>query len=152
MSQLSVSISLFFSNLMLQKFFNVRNFTALEVVLSSLYKGEIDIDPQNVVSILATARLFQLEEIIKRCIEIMGENINSETVICYRNAELSYGISNNIKTATKRWLETNLMTWQKENHALLKQITPELMTELISSPSLLILESEYHIYSLLKLW
>lgn len=52
-------------------------YLALRVVLGSLYQDEFEVETEQVVSILATASLFQLEPVIAKCGEIMSETINS---------------------------------------------------------------------------
>lgn len=43
-----------------------------------MYSDEIEIDPNEVISVLATATLFQLDGIIDKCGEVMIETINAE--------------------------------------------------------------------------
>lgn len=46
-----------------------------------MYQDEVTIDPQKVISVLATASQFQLESLIDRCAEVMTETINAEVTI-----------------------------------------------------------------------
>ncbi len=50
----------------------------METVFGSLYLDEVVIEPSSVVSVLATATLFQLDELINRCAEVMTETVNAE--------------------------------------------------------------------------
>lgn len=52
--------------------------TALHTVLGSLYLDELTLEPAEVVSVLATAALFQLEGIIDLCTETMIETMNAK--------------------------------------------------------------------------
>jgi BTB/POZ domain-containing protein 13 len=125
--------------------------SALSMVLGSFYQDEINLEPKEAISILATATLFQLQELIDECANIMIETMNSETVISYYNAAVSYGIAN-VKAAAKRWLEVNLLDYGWTHLPFLKQITPELMADLVTSPDLIVLQTEFCIYMLLRIW
>lgn len=54
------------------------NVVAMETVFGSLYLDEVIIEPKVVISVLATATLFQLDELINRCAEVMTETMNAE--------------------------------------------------------------------------
>lgn len=56
----------------------------LETVFGSLYNNEVLIDPKRVVSVLATATLFQLDGLIERCGEVMTETIMAEVSAVHR--------------------------------------------------------------------
>lgn len=56
-------------------------YIALEIVFGSLYLDEVSIDPKSVISVLATATLFQLDSLIDRCAEVMTETVNAEVNI-----------------------------------------------------------------------
>ena len=51
---------------------------ALRVVLGSLYQDELVVEPAEVVPLLATATLLQLDGVIEQCILIMEETVNSQ--------------------------------------------------------------------------
>lgn len=55
----------------------------METVFGSLYLDEVIIEPKVVISVLATATLFQLEELINRCAEVMIETVNAEVRFSY---------------------------------------------------------------------
>ncbi|XP_039308354.1 protein germ cell-less [Solenopsis invicta] len=124
---------------------------SLSVVLGSLYQDEFSLEPKDVVSILATSTLFQLQGLIDECVDIMIETTNSETVVSYYNAAVSYGVPT-VKAAAKRWLEVNLLGYAWRHPSFLKEITPELMMELVTSPDLVVLQTEFCIYMMLRLW
>lgn len=126
-------------------------FTALSIVLGSFYQDEVSIEPKNVISILATSTLFQLQGLIDQCTEIMIETTNIKTVVPYYNAAVSYGVPT-VKTAAKRWLEVNLLGYGSRYPGFLKEITPELMVELIKSPELVAIQTEFCIYMMLRVW
>ncbi|XP_067628747.1 protein germ cell-less [Eurosta solidaginis] len=124
---------------------------ALDAVFGSMYSDEIEIDPKAVISVLATATLFHLEGIIDKCAEVMIETINGETAISYYEAACQYG-SVNVKKAAMVWLETNLLCIYPKDENLLRQISIELMTKLISSPDLYVMQTEFSLYTLLRTW
>lgn len=124
---------------------------SLSVVLGSLYQDEVSLEPKEVVSILATSTLFQLQGLIDECVDIMIETTNSETVVSYYNAAVSYGVPT-VKAAAKRWLEVNLLGYGWRHPSFLKEITPDVMTELVASPDLVVLQTEFCIYMMLRLW
>lgn len=124
---------------------------SLSVVLGSFYQDEVSLEPKEVVSILATSTLFQLQGLIDECVDIMIETTNSETVVSYYNAAVSYGVPT-VKAAAKRWLEVNLLGYGWRHPSFLKEISPDLMTELVASPDLVVLQTEFCIYMMLRLW
>ncbi|XP_033225287.1 protein germ cell-less isoform X3 [Belonocnema kinseyi] len=129
------------------------NITAdsLQTVLGSFYQDEISLEPRDVISILATATLFQLQGLIDQCTEIMVETTNVKTVVPYYNAAVSYGVPA-VKTAAKRWLEVNLLGYGWLHPTFLNEITAELMTDLISSPGLVAMQTEFCVYMMLRVW
>lgn len=108
-------------------------------------------EPKQVVSILATATMFQLQGLIDECADIMEETTNSETVVPYYNAAVSYGVPS-VKAAAKRWLEVNLLDYCWHYPGFLKDISSELMAELVASPDLVVLQTEFCIYMMLRAW
>lgn len=124
---------------------------ALSTVLGSFYQDEVSIEPKDVISILATATLFQLQGLIDECTSSMTETINIKTVVPYFNAAISYGVPK-VRSACKRWLEVNLVGYCWLYPSFLKELSPELMSELISSPTLVALQTEFCIYMMLRVW
>ena len=49
---------------------------ALRIVLGSLYQDELIIVPNEVVSVLATAALLQLDAVVLKCGEVMAQTVN----------------------------------------------------------------------------
>lgn len=50
-------------------------------MLGSLYQDELAVEPADVVPLLATATLLQLDGVINQCVEIMEETVNAQ--VCY---------------------------------------------------------------------
>ncbi|XP_076753572.1 germ cell-less [Xylocopa sonorina] len=124
---------------------------SLLTVFGSFYQDEVSLEPKDVISILATSTLFQLQGLIDQCTDIMVETINIKTVVPYYNAAVSYGVPV-VKTAAKRWLEVNLLGYGWLHPTFLKEITPDLMAELIASPDLIAMQTEFCIYMMLRVW
>ncbi|XP_055839558.1 protein germ cell-less [Episyrphus balteatus] len=124
---------------------------ALDAVFGSLYSDEIEIGPKAVISILATATLFQLDKIIEKCVEVMIDTINADTSIRYYEASCHYGTMN-VKKSSFEWLETNLLCIHSKNTKILKEINIDLMTALILSPDLYVMQTEFSLYTLLRTW
>ncbi|XP_054430202.1 germ cell-less protein-like 1 [Pteronotus mesoamericanus] len=123
---------------------------ALHEALSSLYQSSVLIPPRRVVSILATASMLQLDELIQECGEVMKDTVSVHTVCSYYHSAESYGLPN-IKTVCFQWLLDNLMTYHNEE-LLLRQLSPDIMKELIASSELLVMDVEMDVYSMLKKW
>ncbi|KAF7990963.1 hypothetical protein HCN44_000768 [Aphidius gifuensis] len=124
---------------------------SLSTVLGSFYQDEVSLEPKEVISILATATLFQLQGLIDQCTEIMIETTNIKTVVPYYNAAVSYGVPE-AKKAAKKWLEVNLLGYGWRYPTFLREITPEFMAELINSPGLVAMQTEFCLYMMLREW
>uniref|UniRef100_A0A1A9UKT5 BTB domain-containing protein n=1 Tax=Glossina austeni TaxID=7395 RepID=A0A1A9UKT5_GLOAU len=124
---------------------------ALDAVFGSLYLGEIEIDDKSVISIIAAATLFILDNIINKCTEVMADTINADTVMPYYDAACQYNCPTIIKS-TFKWLEINLLSIYAKYRNILKYINIDLMTALISSPDLYVIECEFSLYTMLRAW
>lgn len=124
---------------------------ALKIVLGSLYKDEIVVEPTQVINVLGAAVLFQLDSLIVQCSEIMKETINFHTVIKYYDAGKQYGLGNIAKECFD-WLLRNLLSCLTDHPKKLREISVDLMTELVSSPNLFVMQTEFSMYLLLKTW
>lgn len=127
-------------------------FSAVHAVFGSLYSGNVILTPDNVISILGTAALFQMQELIDQCNEAMLQTIEQNTVIPYYNASETYGLLN-LKKNALQWLELNLiLSSAKEDYTFLRNISPELMRDLVSSPNLVIYGTDTFTYIMLRRW
>ncbi|XP_012891195.1 PREDICTED: putative germ cell-less protein-like 1-like [Dipodomys ordii] len=123
---------------------------SLHFVLGSLYRDEdFLIEPPQVPTILATACLLQVNDLIYQCNDIMKETINVKTVCRYYIAADTYGLDY-VKKECFEWLLHNLMT--HPTIQLYKEISLVLMKLLISSSDLLVMQKEVDIYTTLKEW
>ncbi|XP_037673755.1 germ cell-less protein-like 1 [Choloepus didactylus] len=122
---------------------------ALHEAFGSLYGDAVLIPPSRVISILATASMLQLEELIQQCGEVMKETVSAQTVCGYYYSAENYGLES-VRTMCLEWLLDNLMT--QRNEELLREVSQDLMKELIASSELLVIEVEMDVYTTLKKW
>ncbi|XP_057371757.1 protein germ cell-less-like isoform X1 [Daphnia carinata] len=127
------------------------NFDSLNTVLGSLYQDELIIQPSEVVSILATAALLQLDAIISKCCEVMTQTVNIKTVIRYYESSKSYGVSA-VEKACLEWFLVNLLCYVPETPDRLREISIDLMELLVTSQNLCVVQTEFSLYVLLKFW
>ncbi|NXO67874.1 GMCL1 protein, partial [Phainopepla nitens] len=122
---------------------------ALQVAFGSLYRDDVLINPRRVVALLAAACMLQLDGLIQQCGETMKETITAQTVCGYYNAAGTYGLDS-VKKKCLEWLLNNLMTHQSVG--LFKELSINLMKQLISSSNLFVLQVEMDVYTALKKW
>ncbi|KAM9180339.1 germ cell-less protein-like 1 [Dugong dugon] len=122
---------------------------ALHEAFGSLYREVVFIPPIRVIAILATASMLQLDELIQKCEEVMKETVGAQTVCGYYYSAESYGLQS-VRTMCLQWLLDNLMTQCSEE--LLRDVSRDLMKELIASSELLVIEVEMDVYTTLKKW
>ncbi|KAL3876044.1 hypothetical protein ACJMK2_033930 [Sinanodonta woodiana] len=123
--------------------------TAFRIALGSLYKDDIFLKPVQVIGVLAVATLLQLDGLIDQCTALMVDTLSSSTVCVYISAAQVYGLGQ-FKQECLDWLKRNLMLSQDSN--LLKDISMDLMKQMISSSGLSVFLVEMDIYTLLKKW
>jgi len=124
---------------------------SLHLTFGSLYQDEITVEPGDVIPVLAAATLFQLEGLISQCLVIMDETVNVETVVRYWEACQQYG-ANQVAGVCVDWLAVNLLSHLPDHPARLREISPELMSQLVSSAHLFVMQTEFSVYVLLRLW
>ena len=126
------------------------NVESLHFVLGWLYRNEcVFTEPLQVPGVLATACLFQVENLIQQCDKTMKETINVKTVCSFYAAAETYGL-HSVKTGCFEWLLHNLMTHPSVE--LYKELSTNLMNLVISSSNLLVMQKEIDIYITLKQW
>ncbi|MPC28304.1 Protein germ cell-less [Portunus trituberculatus] len=127
------------------------NIDALHLALGQFYKDDIEVEAAQVIPLLATALLLQMDPLIEQCTGIMLETINLQTVLQYHEAARRYGVVE-VEKACKQWLLHNLLTQVTEHPSTLRHIPPDLMDELLSSAHLYVMQTEFSIYVMLKAW
>lgn len=124
---------------------------SLDAVFGSMYSDEIEIEPADVIPVLATATLFHLDGIIDKCSEVMVDSISPETAIQYYEAACQYGVVG-VKKSTFQWFQINLLSIYSKFPNLLRQISIELMSALTASHDLYVMQTEFSLYTLLRTW
>ncbi|CAK8696766.1 unnamed protein product [Clavelina lepadiformis] len=123
---------------------------ALHITFGSLYTDEVIILPGQVISVLAAASLLQLESLMQQCSEVMVSAICCDNVYHFYNEARLYG-QVDVEKACISWLENNLML-QSNNYKLLEEIDPVLMSRIVSSKDIFVLQVEMDLYIMLKKW
>ncbi|XP_031565916.1 germ cell-less protein-like 1 [Actinia tenebrosa] len=122
---------------------------AMDTALGSLYRDEVTVSQTEVIPLLAVACLLQLESLSSQCAEFMQDTINNHTVCEYISAARQYG-ETEVEKKCLEWLERRLTSsWTV---ALLKEISTELMEQVIKSPGLFVMQIEIDVYTLLVIW
>jgi len=124
---------------------------ALHTTLGSLYQDEISVEPSEVIPVLACATLLQLDGLIQQCTVIMEETVNVHTVVKYWEASSQYGCMG-LATVCVEWLSVNLLYHLPDHPARLRELPAPLMSQLVSSPDLFVMPTEFSVYVLLRLW
>ena len=81
----------------------------------------------------------------------MIETTNAETAVKYYEAACEYGVMS-VKRSTFDWLLVNLLSLYLKNSKWLRSISIELMQLLVASPDLIVMQTEFSLYTLLRLW
>uniref|UniRef100_A0A2K5IVD5 BTB domain-containing protein n=1 Tax=Colobus angolensis palliatus TaxID=336983 RepID=A0A2K5IVD5_COLAP len=122
---------------------------ALQVAFGSLYGDDVLITPSRVVAILAAVCMLQLDGLIQQCGETMKETITVKTVCGYYTSVGTYGLDS-VKKKCLEWLLNNLMTHQSVK--LFKELSINVMKQLIGSSNLFVMQVEVDVYTTLKKW
>nr|XP_016940515.1 protein germ cell-less-like isoform X1 [Drosophila suzukii] len=124
---------------------------SLDAVFGSMYSDEIQIMLADVISVLATAKLFHLDGIIDKCAAVMVDDISPETAIHYYDLAFQYGVGA-LKKSTFEWFQINLPGIYSKQPSLLRHISIDLMSALTASPDLYLMPTEFALYKLLRTW
>lgn len=122
---------------------------ALNTVLTYLYHDVTITDPDTVINVLAASNLFILDDLIQQCADLMTEHIDMNSVCDFYTAGKMYEVKN-IAEECVVYLKQHLML--KLSVPLLKDISLDLMTELIQEHDLFVLQVEMDLYVLLRRW
>lgn len=98
---------------------------------------------------LSSAYLYLQDGLIQQCGETMKETINVKTVCGYYTSAGTYGLDS-VKKKCLEWLLNNLMTHQ--NVELFKELSINVMKQLIGSSNLFVMQVEMDVYTALKKW
>ena len=122
---------------------------ALHLAFQSMYRNDILVDPATVTSLLAVASLLSFEELIEQCGNVMTTSLDVDTVCLYYETSIIYG-ANDVPERCIEYLQKALMP--NKTVKLMKDVTPQLMMNLIKSNHLLVISSEISVYVMLKMW
>ena len=125
--------------------------SGLETALGSLYSDEVQLPPGEVVAVVAAAALFQLDGLLTQCAEVMRGCVTPQTVIGFLEAAVAYSLQP-VQQCCRRWLQLNLMPHVSEQPAVLRQLPAAELAALAGSPALLVHQTEFSLYVLLKTW
>ncbi|KAK2709599.1 germ cell-less protein-like 1 [Artemia franciscana] len=124
---------------------------SLTICFGSLYKDEITLDGNEAIGVAAAASLFQMEPLLDYCSELLRQNVSVHTAVKFYETAIEYGMLS-VKSTCFDWLSLNLMHHVHEHPSRLREISVELMTELVKYNNLYVIQTEFSIYVLLKLW
>lgn len=74
-----------------------------------------------------------------------------QTAITYYEAAVQYGATD-VKKNAFQWLLINLLSFYSKHGKWLQMLNADLLTELIDSPDLVVMQTEFALYALLKVW
>lgn len=123
--------------------------SGLRIAFGSLYCGEVDIPPSEVLSVLAAATLFQLDGLLSLCFGVMRNNLSETTFTQYYNAATLY-VHAGLAEQCVKWLQRSLML--TTNISILKSVTSDLMVQVISDGNFFVRDHEIEVYFHLKKW
>ncbi|KAL1459337.1 hypothetical protein WDU94_011329 [Cyamophila willieti] len=123
---------------------------AINIVLGSLYHPNVSFEEEDIFSVVAAATLFQLDELVNRCEDILLKSISCENVLLYYEVAHQYSLQKVIKGSLS-FLLINLVLFYPSKPQHLRSIDCDLMLHLISSPKL-VTSSPLNVYRLLRLW
>lgn len=77
--------------------------------------------------------------------------LSRQTAIAYYDAAIQYGVTN-VKKNAFNWLLINLLSFYSKHVKWLRLISGDLLSHLIESPDLVVMQTEFALYALLKVW
>ncbi|XP_052815560.1 germ cell-less protein-like 1 [Mya arenaria] len=122
---------------------------SLKIAFGSLYKDDIFIKPIQLTSVIATATLLQLEGLLQHCAVMIKDTVSSATVCEYYQASSQYGMEES-RLCCLDWLTRNVLV--APNVLFIRDVSPDLMVEIVGCPHLYVIQVEIDLYTLLKKW
>nr|XP_023027520.1 protein germ cell-less-like [Leptinotarsa decemlineata] len=96
--------------------------------------------------------MFQLDGLIDKCAEVMQETINPKTALDYYNAASQYS-NKKVRDVCFKWFLMNLMTYyHNKSLSELRTIPISLLSKLVAHPDLVVIQTDYSVYVMLKFW
>eukprot|EP00118_Oscarella_pearsei_P004116 m.17109 g.17109 ORF g.17109 m.17109 type:complete len:470 (+) comp27320_c0_seq3:51-1460(+) len=125
------------------------NVEALHATFGSFYKDDVSLTSENVISILATSRMFHLEGLLQQCADFMSDHVDPETVCGFHQAAHQYAVEA-VESQCFEWLQERLLTIQSVS--LLREVSEDLLCRLVQSSGLFVMQVEMDLYTLAKQW
>uniref|UniRef100_A0A452RUZ0 BTB/POZ domain-containing protein 16 n=1 Tax=Ursus americanus TaxID=9643 RepID=A0A452RUZ0_URSAM len=122
---------------------------AFATALKNLYLGEVEMDMDDVLGVLASAHILQLGSLFQRCVAMMVNGLTPSTIKDFYLAGCKYK-EEQLTTACEKWLEMNLVPLVG-TQIHLRKIPQELLHKVLRSPRLFTF-NEYHLLKTLLLW
>lgn len=76
--------------------------------------------------------------------------MNVKTVMLYNEAAEFYGLKG-VKADVRKWLEFGFFDGAHKDYNILKNMSPKMMYEMLTSPNFVV-SDEFEIYKMLKNW
>lgn len=135
----------------------LNSFTALEIIFKSLYTGKLDYlnNEEDLISLMATGRMFNLDEVADIVSREMYANVEMKNVIEFYYSFESYGyqvLSNNLL----KWILLNFSFWYEMDHdnfcsQILNRVEQTLLETLVTHEDF-VSKNELTTYKIVKRW
>ncbi|XP_042636343.1 BTB/POZ domain-containing protein 16 [Orycteropus afer afer] len=122
---------------------------AFATALKNLYMSEVELDMDDLVGVLASARILQFTALFQRCLASMINGLTPNTIRSFYLAGCKYQ-QEQLTKACEKWLEMNLVPLMGKNIQL-RSIPQELLYKVLKSPSLFTF-SEFHLLQTMLAW
>ncbi|VIO85954.1 BTB/POZ domain containing protein [Brugia malayi] len=120
------------------------------MVLESLYHNEIELDLENVASLVASASMLSLDSVMERCAELCAESLTDERVLEFYALAEQYGLLDLFEKCFQ-YLKNNF--WRLSNKPeILHTVSHVTMVKLMAASDLLVVEGELDLYETIKKW
>ncbi|XP_060028215.1 BTB/POZ domain-containing protein 16 [Erinaceus europaeus] len=122
---------------------------AFALALKSLYMSEVEVDLEQAVGMLASARVLGFSDLFQRCVTAMIKGLAPDNLRNFYLASCKYE-EEQLSFACKKWLEMNLVPLVgKQIH--LRQVPQELLYKVLKSPRLFTF-NEFYLLKTILLW
>ncbi|KAF5401901.1 Germ cell less protein 1 [Paragonimus heterotremus] len=131
---------------------NITN-ASLNTVFGSFYRDTVLLSETTVLSVLAAATWFHLEDIRILCSEFMERRLCFRNVVEFNQIAKQYNLSS-LSRSTIKWMAENVLLLDecKASYDFLRKIPVELMRETIEQPDLVVVQLEQDVFLLLLKW
>ncbi|KNC76584.1 hypothetical protein SARC_10925, partial [Sphaeroforma arctica JP610] len=128
---------------------------ALSTCFASMYGDSIVITVDGLISLVASATLLQLDNVLDRCLATAKGSLDSSNVLTLYEAARMYGMTG-IETLTVDYLSSRILLYAEDTHTppinWLLGLDAALMQRLVVSSTLWVFTVELDVYSLCCMW